>query len=209
MGRGVYFLGLKLVKRRGHICIYFLTGLALTASVGAFASDIPSTPFREIANRNSFGLKPPVERWESPPPVSPLPKIRLAGITTILGRKIAFLIITGSEPGGLRECLVLGQGERQHEIEITDIDERAGIVKVSNGGEKQTLNFYHADDNTSNRLPVSVSSTPNSSVTPDWLSPEEQIILMEAQRVKAIQDGDPIAKILPSKELMPKPMAHY
>ena len=164
-------------------------------------------PYREIANRNSFGLKPPVERPESPPLVSPLPKIRLAGITTILGRKIAFLVITATEPGGLPEWLVLAEGERQHEIEVAEIDPKRGTVKALNRGREETLVLGLTDGDTSPGVNPQVFYCPRapsgniSQFPTNPVSPEGQTILIEAQRVKAIQDGDPIAKILPPTEL--------
>ena len=195
------------MKRRAHICICFVTGIALGASAGALASDAPSMPYREIADRNSFGLKALQEKPEPAPVVLTLPKIRLTGITTILGRKIAFLVITGSEPSGLPECLVLAEGQRQDEIQVTEIDEKGGFVKVVNRDQEQTLEFVHADDKIPNPAHACVDRPPNSSRSSDSLSPEEQTILIEAQRLKALQDGDPIAEILPPTDFTPEIMA--
>jgi hypothetical protein len=48
----------------------------------------------------------------------------------------------------------------------------------------------------------SVNSASQSSETP--LSPEEQVALIELQRIKYQMDGDPTAKILPPTELTPE-----
>lgn len=112
---------------------------------------------------------------------------------------MAFLVVTGSEPGRLRECLVLAEGQRQHEIEVTEIDEKGGMVKVFNRGEKQTLDFTENDDTP--RIIDRPLDTP--------LTPERQSLLIEPQRVKAIQDGDPIAKILPPTDFTPETMDDY
>ena len=161
-------------------------------------------PYREIASRNSFGLKARQEEKPKPTPVvSPHQNIRLAGITTILGRKVAFLVITSTEPGRLPECLVFAEGQRQREIEVIEIDEKGGVVKVLNCGQEQTLEFTESGDARIPHGPGFPSGDINVSPS-DPLSPEERTIVIEAQRLKAIQDGNPIAKILPPTDLTPE-----
>lgn len=118
---------------------------------------------------------------------------------------MAFLIIVASQPGGLRECLVLGEGQRQHEIEVREIDETRGIVKLLNRGQEQTLDFTESGDA---RIPICGDPVSGDidPVPSNPLTAEEQTILIEARRLKALQDGDPIAKILPPTDFTPEIM---
>lgn len=103
-------------------------------------------PYETIVGRNVFSLKPP------PPPPNPEdlikkdppPKIRLQGLTTILGRRqVLFKSQTPAKPGqpAKDESFVLSEGERQGEIEVVAIDENAGTVKFNNHGTVETLNM--------------------------------------------------------------------
>src|SRR5689334_1444141 len=75
------------------------------------ACDLMAEPYFEIPNRNVFGLKPQlVQSPDLSPPAAPRPKVTLIGITTILGRKIAFLTVaTGT--GSPRESSMLAEGQ--------------------------------------------------------------------------------------------------
>lgn len=102
------------------------------------------TPYQGITDRNIFGLKPP------PPPVRPedikppTPEIYLTGVTTILGKKQALLKVPAKPP--LRpkdESYILTEGQSEGEIQVLNIDEVAGAVKVNNHGSIQTLDFVN------------------------------------------------------------------
>ncbi|MBE0544085.1 MAG: hypothetical protein IH623_22310 [Verrucomicrobia bacterium] len=103
-------------------------------------------PYDAIVGRNVFSLKPP------PPPPNPEdlikkdppPKIRLQGLTTILGRRqVLFKSQTPAKPGqpAKDESYVLSEGERQGEVEVLAIDEIAGTVKFKNHGIDELLNM--------------------------------------------------------------------
>ena len=116
---------------------------AATARTAAAADN--SSPYQGIVERNVFGLKPP------PPPPSPEdnkpppPKILLTGITTILGNKRALMKMTppvtkpGEQPK--EQGFTLAEGERDGGLEVLEIDEKEGTVKVNNYGTVATLNF--------------------------------------------------------------------
>ena len=126
----------------GRRLIFVFAGIALSFTATVLASDTRDEPYYEIANRNAFGIKaPPLKTVESPQPAELRRKVSLVGITTILGRKIAFLTVISSERAGLRESLVLVEGQTQDGIEVKEIDEKAGTVKVINHGQEQTLDF--------------------------------------------------------------------
>jgi len=125
---------------------------ALVLGAGAIAADTADTagsssnPYQGIVDRNVFALKPP------PPPPDPdsikppTPKISLTGITTILGNKRALFKSEptpgkAGQPATKEESYMLAEGQRQGDVEVTSIDEIAGIVKLSYAGTPVTLDF--------------------------------------------------------------------
>ena len=122
-------------------------GLAVCIAANAVTTeDSSANPYQSIIDRNVFSLKPP------PPPPDPSEttkptalKITLTGITTILGNK-RVLMKTAPPPGKPGETpkeqyYILTEGQREGEIEVVSIDEKAGSVKVKNAGTDQTLTF--------------------------------------------------------------------
>ncbi len=120
----------------------FLTHAAALLALAAQAATLdPSTsPYQGIVDRNVFGLKAKVSDADDVAPVAPPPKLTLTGITTILGNKRA-LLTTPAVPNKPAESLMLTEGQRDGEVEVLEIDEVAGTVKVKNHGIEQTLDF--------------------------------------------------------------------
>ena len=123
-----------------------LTVISLFLAVAAEAvAEAPATQYQGIVDRNVFNLRPP------PAPVNPAdlvkkeapPKVTLDGITTILGKKITFLTVPPTKPGTPAQTLMLAEEQAEDEVEVTQIDEKAGVVKIINHGEAQTLDFDH------------------------------------------------------------------
>ena len=96
-----------------------------------------------IAPRNIFNLREPVTI--APPPTNPpLMNLNLTGITTMLGYKLAIIRThPPAKPGTppAEQTLTLMEGQSDGEIEVLQIDEKAGRVKVNNGGTIVTLTF--------------------------------------------------------------------
>lgn len=118
------------------------------AGAGAMAVTTPepsSSAYQGIVDRNVFNLRPPVSyaSAESAKPKVPIPKLTLNGITTILGKKLVVLTTPATRPGTAQETLMLAEGQAQDDIEVRQIDEKAGSVKVVNHGEEQDLDFDH------------------------------------------------------------------
>ncbi len=112
------------------------------ASVSATA---PSGPYQDIPSRNAFGLKtppPPAPPPEEGPVVTPS-ALKLTGITTLLGPKKAMFVL--AEPGKPQiQSEMLGEHEQDGSIsnlEVLQIDERAGAVRVKYGNKELTLDF--------------------------------------------------------------------
>lgn len=116
-------------------------GLPANASVG----ETSPGQYHVIPERNVFGLRPPPAQPNAAAPQAPLPKITLTGITTILGNKRALMKVAPShvKPGepAKEESLILTEGQREGEVEVLQIDEHAGSVKVNNSGTVMTLTF--------------------------------------------------------------------
>jgi hypothetical protein len=121
-------------------------GLTWWSAAYAATADLPGNPYQPIVERNVFGLKPP------PPPPDPgankppPPKIIVTGITTLMNKKRALLKTPGPAPkpgekAKGEQSYILSVGEGQDGIEVLDIDENAGTVKVNNSGEVVTLDL--------------------------------------------------------------------
>jgi hypothetical protein len=132
------------MKHGERMLICTLAGLALCTTGNAVGGDSPGNPYQGIVDRNVFGLKspppPPDPEASKPPP----PKVFLTGITTILGNKRALLKMTPpAKPGepAKEQSFTLGEGQREGDIEVLEINEKVGAVKVNNYGTITTLDF--------------------------------------------------------------------
>jgi hypothetical protein len=118
--------------------------LTLWTAANALAVQSAGSPYQGIVDRNVFGLKPPPNPEYSKPPPPPPPSIKLQCITTILGNKRALMkIMMPGRPGVKAEeqSFILAEGQRDGEIEVLEIDDKAGTVKVNNFGTITNLNF--------------------------------------------------------------------
>ena len=188
-------------------------GLGLAVPAPAVVTDRQGSPYQAIIDRNAFRLSAPVTTVVAPPtkPIV-LPKITLTGITTILGRRMAFLTIAGIKPGEAAESFMLAEGQGMNDIEVKNIDEKAGVVSVINHGESQNLTF---DQNGARTPDPRIDPAPREPILPrpalpahaqnePPLTPEEQAVLIEIQRVKYQQENNPIHDILPPTEITPE-----
>ncbi len=115
-------------------------------SITFVSANTDSNPYQSIVDRNVFGLKDP----PPPPPPGPdpgktqSPPITLTGIMTILGKKTAFMSFPAPakppEPAK-QSSIMLTEGQRDGEIEVLQIDEKGGSVKVSSYGTVTNLTF--------------------------------------------------------------------
>src|SRR6185437_13265595 len=120
------------MKLGGKIEICVLAGVLASGGALAATSRVTDTPYNAIVERNVFNLHPPIPREDSSALIKPTPppKITLTGITTILGKKVAFLTTPALKPGTQPENAMLAEGQALNDIEVQSIDEKAGIVKV-------------------------------------------------------------------------------
>ena len=230
-------------------CYLFFIGANPVVAVAA------DNPYVKIVDRNVFGLKPP-----APPPSPeslrpPPPKITLTGITTIGGVKRVLMRVPlparPPEPAK-EESFMMTEGQRDGEIEVLEIDERTGTVRIKNYGSEMTLNLDKDGAKPQNSMaglpnmvptlnngmpmphtiptttlpprtlrvppqppqipPPNPNPPPTATVTPSTgmiqepqprpLDEDEQILMIETQRAKALDEGDHgMAKILPPTPL--------
>ncbi len=145
------------------ICVF-------AVGVGGWLHATPAemTPgqYQAIPERNVFGLRPPPAQAAPTNPPAALPKITLTGITTILGNKRALMKVL---PAGLKpaeankeQSLILTEGQREGEVEVLQIDERVGSVRVNNSGTVMTLTFEKDGAKLpATPAPAAVPSAPN------------------------------------------------
>jgi len=134
------------MKHGEKMLVCIAVGVTLCTAASAITAD-HSMPYQGIVERNLFALKPPPAPPDPDANNKPQPsKITLTGITTILGNKRALMktpppTAKPGEQAKTEQSYILAVGERQDEIEVIDIDEVAGTVKVKNAGIVETVSF--------------------------------------------------------------------
>jgi hypothetical protein len=125
--------------------IWTLACVLVGVGVRAAASSPSRDSYQAIVDRNVFDLHapPPKADADALQPKAQIPKLTLNGITTILGKKVTVITVPPSKPGVPQTTLMLAEGQAQNEVEVRQIDEKAGAVKVINHGEEQMLDFEH------------------------------------------------------------------
>ena len=269
------------MKCWGKALVVTLSGVVLSTSARAAAADAEATfPYHGITERNVFNLKdpPPPPTNNTAPPVV-IPKITLTLITTIFGDKRAGLKwpVPPTKPGeqAKEESHILSVGQAEAGVEVLDIDENEGTVKIKNHEQPQTLSFTsdgaklaasampmgmppgaqpvpgippatnsgscrgrgQSESGHQNHSPeksaASAHTGPTGQPAPNQaiavpnaqalsaggggpiagpaapqqpaFTPEQQALIIEAQRKYYQEKGDPIAQILPPTALTPKP----
>ena len=212
-GKAVIISAVK-ISGKMQACTVFVL---LSSTVGVFAingGNASGNPYSSIINRNMFDLHAPEP---VAPPVSNAPpsNIKLTGITTIMGSRRAFLMVT--EPGQPEKSCILSEQQRDGGVEVLAINEKEGSVKVDNGGTIVTLTF----DKDGNKLPsmpapmkiAAVPPVPAPAPAPaaqasqyaaeDARTPEVHVqeVMIEVNRQRYIDAGDPRAKLLPPTSL--------
>jgi hypothetical protein len=135
------------MKHGAKLLVCVIGGLAFCAAANPVPEQSSDNPYQSIIDRNVFSLKPP------PPPADASEvnkpqtlKITLTGITTIFGNKRVLMKtapppVKPGEGPKTDQSYILTEGQREGDIEVLQIDEKLGSVKVNNGGTIQTLTF--------------------------------------------------------------------
>ncbi|MEO8429399.1 MAG: hypothetical protein ABI651_20090 [Verrucomicrobiota bacterium] len=149
------------MDRIAKTLILALSGLALTGTSAVVSGDTPENPYRVIAERNAFDLKP----YQEPPapkvPEAPVADLKLSGFTRIGNIKRVFLVgMNPKEPGRL---IYYEMEERvsQDGIEVLEIDELNGKAKIRRGGADLELS-YEKNGMSPTKTPAAAPAQPNS-----------------------------------------------
>jgi len=131
------------MKTRLEFLLFAVGGCAVGMSAHAARLDSPADPYCAIAATNVFRLKSPPESDPTEPlPEPPLPKITVQGTTTILGYRAVLFKVTlpAKPPPPTRETtFVLREGQSAGEIEVMEINVKAGTVTFRNHGIEQMV----------------------------------------------------------------------
>jgi len=125
-----------------QVTLAALLGALLCLSARADLPVFSQNPYHHIVELNVFRLTP-LPPPPAPPP-APLPEVTLTGITTILADKRALLTIhfpAGKAGPARQEQCILKEGQRVGEVEVLDINEKAGCVTLNNSGMIMTATF--------------------------------------------------------------------
>ena len=140
----------------------FSLGVGCILSFAVKASDTASltdNPYAPVVVRNMFGLLPiPTNPPTVQPPADPPPKITPNGIMSLFGElqvlfKVSIPPKSGQPPHD--ESYTLSEGERQDDIEVVKIDEKASTITFNNHGTIQELPLASAPNVNTPALPVS------------------------------------------------------
>lgn len=156
------------MKHGGTRLAWLAGGLALGLAVPATMAVGTDNPYEAIIARNVFGLRPPPPPPDPEANKPPLPKLSLTGIVTFGGTKRALLKTAAGgppkqgQPANKPESFIIEVGQRQGDIEVLAIDEKAGAVKVNYGGTVTDLDF----ENDGIKAPPAPAPAPGGRPTP-------------------------------------------
>jgi len=134
------------MKCVGKIAIWLASGLVLIAGARADDAAVASAdnPYAPIVARNLFNLNPVTA---DAPVGDPPPKITLNGIMSISGHlQVLFKVAGTGKPGqsAKDQSYILSEGQRQDDIEVVNINEKASLVTFNNHGTVQDLPLANA-----------------------------------------------------------------
>ena len=146
---------------------FFLLSVAgLVFSTAVRAQEVASTanPYTTLVARNIFGLVPiPTNPPVDPTPIDPPPKITPNGIMSIFGKYQVLFKTPGKVKAGQppkEESYVMGEGDRQDDIAVMKIDDKAGVVTFDNHGVIQELPLVVAQNVGAPAAPGAPGSVP-------------------------------------------------
>lgn len=112
------------------VCL--LGPLGLGSAAMANLSDASMKPYQQIAEINIFRLKSPTIAAPDLPARPTLPRVVLAGMTTIIGKRALLKVQFPANPPepAVEKAYILAEGQRDGSIEVLEINEEAGSVKL-------------------------------------------------------------------------------
>ncbi|HEX7469939.1 MAG TPA: hypothetical protein VF437_04270 [Verrucomicrobiae bacterium] len=180
--------------RRGQTTLICLLGGSLLVPTARGAADSNGNAYQTIAASNPFRLKP-IPPPPSTEPEKPLPSnITLTGITTIFNDKLALMEV--QQPSGKPKLfLTLSEGQRDGDVEVVSIDEKNGVVRVSNQGVPQTLDLKDANKRVASAIPAAnpgpanPMAIPNAPAVPAPAAANNSVVNVGARKIPRIPRG--------------------
>jgi hypothetical protein len=121
--------------------LVIMLGLAVIARADNMS--VTANPYTPIVVRNIFSLIPmPTNPPPDEKPLDPPSKITPNGIMSLFGQLQVLFKVAQPAKGGKPaqdQSYVMSEGERQDDIEVTKIDEQAGMITFNNHGVVQEL----------------------------------------------------------------------
>jgi hypothetical protein len=153
---------------------FAVTALGLVVSVltthlaPAIVPDSTQDGYQGIVARNVFGLRPIVKETPAPPPQPALPKVIITGFFSVVAPKRVLLKLQmparpPEQP--VEQFPILAEGQRDGVIEVLEIDEKKGTVRLVNSGMEMLLTIEKDGPNAVNAPPTLVVAA-NGSAAP-------------------------------------------
>jgi len=125
-----------------RVVTFRIKTVCFTSLVAAIVINATANPYLVITNRNAFGLKPEQTAPKQEEIRTPPAKVKLEGVMNLMGKRQAILRVSKQGvPPGQEPVLILGEGERDQDIEVISINDEAGEVKIKNAGVVSTITF--------------------------------------------------------------------
>ena len=133
------------MQRLANLAQRWCVSALLSLGTCTLTANTPGTPYEGIALRNVFGLVPAQALPRETAP-APLAKIKLAGITTLGGKRALLDVRLSATPSDVSSKLscILKEGERAGPVTALEIDEVGGSVKVDNNGTVMVVKLTYA-----------------------------------------------------------------
>ena len=156
-----------------------------SADTTADTANLADKPYGTIVARNMFGLLPipPPDTNPPAPPVDPPPKITLNGIMTIFGRDQAlYKVAVKPKPGqpAKEDSYVLGEGERQEDVEVMKIDREKNTVTFNNHGTVQDVELVDATSSGAGAAPGGGPGGGPGAMRPGMMSPADRAAMFRS-----------------------------
>jgi hypothetical protein len=146
--------------------------------------------YNGIVTRNVFGLKPIIKEAPAPAPQPILPKIIITGFYSVVAPKRVLLKLQmparpPEQP--VEQFPILTEGQREGVIEVLEIDEKKGTVRLINSGKEMLLSIDKDGPNA-----VNASATPAFAATVS-AAPASARTLIPGVRLPGL-DANPAAR---------------
>jgi len=141
-------------------------GACLFAPVSRVLADAQPNQYGVIPERNIFKLRPMpvIDPNAAANQKDPPSKVTLTGITTILGDALALMEVQ-PQGGKPKLFLMLAEGQRDGDVSLVSIDQKAGTVTIKNQDVTQTLDMADAGKRAASSPAVAGGGSPIPSPT--------------------------------------------